>query len=244
MPLIGSILLATLVVSSISLVGILFTGLKESPTDHLLEYFVSFAAGGLLGGAFLHLLPEAAGASDSRMFSYVLSGILVFFFVEKFLKWRHCHAGHCDAHTFTYVNLIGDGVHNFIDGMVIAASFAQDIRLGVATTVAVAIHEIPQEIGDYAILVYGGFGKRRALAYNFLSALLAILGAVTAFFFLRESSLMKTFLIPFTAGGFIYLALVDLMPELHKISCYGKRSAQIAALLAGLGLMGLLKTVY
>ena len=244
MPLIGTILLATLVVSSISLVGILFTGLKESPSDRLLEYFVSFAAGGLLGGAFLHLLPEAAGSGDPRMFSYVLAGILVFFIVEKFLKWRHCHAGHCDAHTFTYVNLIGDGVHNFIDGMVIAASFAQDIRLGVATTIAVAIHEIPQEIGDYAILVYGGFSKKRALTWNFLSALLAILGAVIAFFFLGGSFLMKNFLVPFTAGGFIYMALVDLMPELHKKSRYGKLSAQIAALLAGIGLMGLLKTVH
>ena len=243
MPLIGSILLATLIVSSISLVGIFFTGLKESPPDRLLEYFVSFAAGGLLGGAFLHLLPEAAGAGDPLIFSYVLSGILVFFLVEKFLKWRHCHAGHCDAHNFTYVNLIGDGVHNFVDGMVIAASFAQDIRLGVATTIAVAIHEIPQEIGDYAILLYGGFSKKRALTYNFLSALLAILGAVFAFFFLGESSLMKTFLVPFAAGGFIYMALVDLMPELHKRACYGKLSAQIATLLAGIGLMGLLKTV-
>ena len=165
------------------------------------------------------------------MFSYVLSGILVFFLVEKYLKWRHCHAGHCDAHTFTYVNLIGDGVHNFIDGMVIAASFAQDIRLGVATTVAVAFHEVPQEIGDYAILLYGGFSKRKALTHHFLSALLAMLGAVIAFFFLGESFLMKRFLVPFAAGGSIYMALVDLMPELHKISCYGKRSAQIAALL-------------
>lgn len=243
MPLIGSILLATLVVSSISLVGILFTGLKESPPDRLLEYFVSFAAGGLLGGAFFHLLPEAAGADDPRNFSYVLSGILVFFLVEKFLKWRHCHAGHCDAHTFTYVNLIGDGVHNFIDGMVIAASFAQDIRLGVATTVAVAIHEVPQEIGDYAILLYGGFSKRKALTYNFLSALLAILGAVIAFIFLEKSFLMERFLVPFAAGGFIYMALVDLMPELHKRACYGKLSSQIATLLAGIGVMGLLKTV-
>lgn len=244
MPLFGSILLATLVVSSISLVGILFTGLKESSSDRLLEYFVSFAAGGLLGGAFLHLLPEAAGSGDPRIFSYVLSGIFVFFLVEKFLKWRHCHAGHCDAHTFTHMNLIGDGVHNLIDGMVIAASFAQDIRLGVVTTVAVAIHEVPQEIGDYAILLYGGFSKRRALTYNFLSALLAMLGAVIAFIFLGESVLMKKFLVPFAAGGFIYMALVDLMPELHKKACFGTLSAQIATLLAGIGLMGLLKIIH
>jgi len=210
------ILIAVLSVTLISLVGIFFIGLKRDSLGRFLESFVSFAVGGLLGGAFFHLLPESMESIGSLIFLYVLSGIIIFFLIENFLHWRHCHKGQCDVHTFTYLNLIGDGVHNFIDGMIISAAFVSDIRLGLTTTIAVAIHEIPQEIGDFGILLYGGFSKRKALLYNFFSALLAVVGAIIAYLSFKHLLWLKDFLIPFTAGGFIYIALVDLIPELHK----------------------------
>lgn len=137
------ILLATFIVSLISLIGVFFIGMKQDTLTKVIKYLVSFAVGGLLGGAFFHLLPEAMETGNPSLFVYVLSGILIFFLIEKFLHWRHCHKGHCDAHTFTHLSLIGDGIHNFIDGMIIAASFVTDMRLGVVTTLAVAAHEIP-----------------------------------------------------------------------------------------------------
>lgn len=231
------IIFAIVVVSLISLMGIFFIGIKSERFDSFIEYLVSFAVGGLLGGAFLHLLPEAIETGNPSIFIYVLSGIIVFFLIEKLLHWRHCHKGQCDAHNFTYLNLIGDGVHNLVDGMVIAASFVTDIKLGIVTTVAVAAHEIPQEIGDFGILVYGGFSKWKALLYNLLSALTAVVGAVIAFFAFEHVLWLKVYLIPFTAGGFIYIALVDMIPELHKKWRGGKIAAQLISIFAGIFLM-------
>ena len=238
------IILATFIMSLISLIGVFFIGMKTDRFENVIEQLVSFAVGGLLGGAFLHLLPEAMEAGNPSIFSYVLSGIIGFFLVEKLLHWRHCHKGQCETHTFTYLNLIGDGVHNFIDGMVIAASFVADIRLGLATTVAVAAHEIPQEIGDFGILVYGGFSKARALMYNLLSGVTAITGAVLAYFSFNQIIWFKDFLIPFTAGGFIYIALVDMMPELHKKARGGKIDAQSGLIFIGIGLMWWLRVIF
>lgn len=244
MTTIGNIVLATLAVSLISLAGICFIRVKETTLEGFLDYLVSFAVGGLLGGAFLHLFPEAVESGNTALFSHALAGIVAFFLMERFLRWRHCHQGRCEAHSFTYLNLIGDGVHNFIDGMVIAASFVQDPGLGIATTIAVAAHELPQELGDFAILVYGGFGRTKALLFNLLSAFVAVLGALVAYYQMHHVSWLKDFLIPFTAGGFLYLALVDMVPELHRKTCGRKALAQTAALLAGLGLMGGLKVIF
>jgi zinc and cadmium transporter len=239
-----TILLATFIVSLISLIGIFFIGMKQDTLTKIIKYLVSFAVGGLLGGAFFHLLPESMETGNPSMFVYVLSGILLFFLIEKFLHWRHCHKGHCDAHTFTYLNLIGDGIHNFIDGMIIAASFVTDMRLGVITTLAVAAHEIPQEIGDFGILVYGGFSKSKALLFNLLSALTAMVGAVIAYFSFSQIVWLKEVLIPFTAGGFLYIALVDLIPELHKEAGKGNIALQFIAMIGGLLLMWLLKIYF
>ena len=236
-----TILLATFIVSLISLIGIFFIGMKQDTLTKIIKYLVSFAVGGLLGGAFFHLLPESMETGNPFLFVYVLSGIMIFFLIEKFLHWRHCHKGHCDAHTFTYLNLIGDGIHNFIDGMIIAASFVTDMRLGVITTLAVAAHEIPQEIGDFAILVYGGFSKSKALLFNLLSALTAMAGAVIAYFSFNQIVWLKGFLIPFTAGGFLYIALVDLIPELHKEAGKDNMALQFITIISGLLLMWLLK---
>jgi len=239
-----TILLATFIVSLISLIGIFFIGMKQDTLTKVIKYLVSFAVGGLLGGAFFHLLPESMETGNPSLFVYVLSGIMIFFLIEKFLHWRHCHKGHCDAHTFTYMNIIGDGIHNFIDGMIIAASFGTDMRLGVVTTLAVAAHEIPQEIGDFGILVYGGFSKSKALLFNLLSALTAMAGAVIAYYSFNQMVWLKGFLIPFTAGGFLYIALVDLIPELHKEAGKDNIALQFITIIGGLVLMWLLKIYF
>ncbi|MEM3641857.1 MAG: ZIP family metal transporter, partial [Candidatus Bathyarchaeia archaeon] len=206
-----AILGSVITVSLISLVGIVFISLKENLLRRITMVLVGFASGTLLGGAFLHLLPEAIKENTEIAFYYVIIGIVSFFALEKFLYWRHCHEEECPIHMFAYLNLIGDGIHNFIDGMVIAATFMFSFSLGFTTTLAVIFHEIPQEIGDFGVLVYGGFNKRKALAYNFISALTAILGALATYFLVCLQSL-ETLLLPFAAGGFIYIAATDLMP--------------------------------
>lgn len=211
------ILSATILVSLISLVGIFSLGIKTKTLDKILVFLVGFAAGGLMGGAFLHLLPEAIEQRGCEgVFFYTLTGFTVFFLMERYFYWRHCHDGVCDIHTFTYLNLIGDGAHNFTDGLIIAASFMTDFKLGIVTTLAVLFHEVPQEMGDFGILVYGGFSKARALLFNFICALFAILGAFLGYFLSGITEGISIFLISFTAGGFIYIAASDLIPELHK----------------------------
>ena len=238
------ILLSTLLVSAISLVGIFFVTMKEQVFKKALLLLVSFASGSLLGAAFLHLIPESLfpeslSAYNETAVIAILTGILVFFLLEKYL-WRHCHERECPIHTFAYLNLLGDGVHNFIDGVVIAASFLASIPLGTATTLAVITHEIPQEIGDFGILVYGGLSKGKALSYNFLSAIIAVIGATLTYFF---SSFFPnlTLLLAFAAGGFIYIATTDLIPEMHKETKATKSAAQFLLLLLGIVLMWLLR---
>ena len=238
------ILLSTLLVSAISLVGIFFVTMKEQVFKKALLLLVSFASGSLLGAAFLHLIPESLfpeslSAYNETAVIAILIGILVFFLLEKYL-WRHCHERECPIHTFAYLNLLGDGVHNFIDGVVIAASFLASIPLGTATTLAVITHEIPQEIGDFGILVYGGLSKGKALSYNFLSAIIAVIGATLTYFF---SSFFPnlTLLLAFAAGGFIYIATTDLIPEMHKETKTTKSAAQFLLLLLGIVLMWLLR---
>ena len=234
------ILASVTVVSLVAFIGILFIGLKEVFLRRILMALVGFASGSLIGGAFIHLLPESLEGTGHAIFYYVIVGIVFFFIMEKFLYWRHCHEGKCPIHIFAYLNLIGDGIHNFIDGMIIAASFIISYDLGTATTLAVIFHEIPQEIGDFGVLIYGGIGKRKAIAYNFVSALTAIVGALITYH-LAYIQGIEQFLVPFAAGGFIYIAATDLMPELHKK--YGAKESliQLAAILTGIGLMSALK---
>jgi zinc and cadmium transporter len=236
------ILSATIFVSLISLVGILTLSLKAKIFDKLLVLFVGFAAGGLIGDAFLHLLPEAVERyGGNPVFLFTLIGFTAFFLMERYFYWRHCHAGVCDVHTFTYLNLIGDGLHNFTDGLIIAASFVTDVKLGVVTTLAVIFHEIPQEIGDFGILVYGGFSKSRALLFNFICALSAVLGAVIGYALSTVTENISPFLISFTAGGFIYIAASDLIPELHKQKDSTRANIAFLAFIVGLVFMVLVK---
>jgi len=234
------VLFSVTAVSLVAFIGILFVGLKDAFLRRILMALVGFASGSLLGGAFVHLLPEALEEAGQAVFHYVIVGIVFFFAMEKFLYWRHCHEGECPVHNFVYLNLIGDGIHNFIDGTIIAASFILSYDLGVATTLAVIFHEIPQEIGDFGVLIYGGFAKRKALAYNFVSALTAVVGALITYH-LAYIKGIEQFLVPFAAGGFIYIAGTDLMPELHKKYLAKESLIQLVAILTGIGLMSALR---
>ncbi|MBU0686714.1 MAG: ZIP family metal transporter [Candidatus Margulisbacteria bacterium] len=232
------------IVSLLSLVGIIAVGIKRSILDKLLLILVSFSAGALLGGAFFHLLPEAVHevGYGLRIAAYLLSGIITFFVLEKFICWRHCHiptsANH--PHPVAFMNLVGDAFHNFIDGMIIAGSFIVSIPLGITTTLAVILHEVPQEIGDFGVLVYGGFSRLKALGMNLLVALTAFLGALVVLVLNYRIEHVGNFLLPFAAGGFIYIAGSDLIPELKKDIKLSNSIFQLISLLLGVGLMLLL----
>lgn len=235
---------SVLAISLLSLVGVFTLGMREELLNRLITYLVGLSAGALLGGAFIHLIPETAEMGFGLEASLaVLAGIVTFFLVEKLIHWHHCHKSHREKNlplTFTYMILIGDAVHNVFDGVIIAGSYLVSIPLGIATTLAVALHEIPQEIGDFGVLIYGGFGKRKALAFNFLSALTAFLGAAAALWLSGFIAGIEAFILPFTAGGFIYIATADLFPELRKEVSLGKAFLQLLAFFAGLGVMFLL----
>lgn len=239
------IIISTFIVSLGGLVGFFTLVLKEKQLSKILLLLVSLSAGALMGGAFIHLLPEASEKfSEGGEYTIVLFSFIFFFLVEKLLHWRHCHkGGKCDIHTFGYMNLIGDSVHNFIDGLIIAATFITDVRLGVVTTFAVALHEIPQEIGDFGVLLYAGFGKRKALLANFLVALTAILGGIFGYFLSFQMESFITYLLPFAAGGFIYIAASDLMPEIRKETSLKKSMLSFSVFLVGIAIMFLVKFI-
>lgn len=234
---------SVLVVSLISLVGVFTFGTKPKALKRMLIYMVSFSAGALFGDAFIHLLPEASETGfTSGVALGVIAGISASFVLEKGIRWRHCHMpitkGH--VHTFALMNLAGDAVHNFIDGLTIGASYLTSVPVGIATTMAVVFHEIPQEIGDFGVLVHGGFSRQKALLYNFLIALTAMLGALVVLAIGNYTQGFQGFaaaLIPFAAGNFIYIAGSDLIPELHKDVEIRNAAFQLAAFAAGVGVM-------
>lgn len=234
-------ILSVVVVSLIAFIGLISLSVNEKILRKILLYLISFAAGALFGGAFLHLIPEAVESGFENIWIYVLLGIVLFFILEKIIQWHHCHKsvteGQNCIHSFAYMNLIGDGLHNFIDGLVIAASYLVSIPVGFATTVAVVLHEIPQEIGDFGVLVHGGFSRMKALFVNFLSALLAILGAIVALWLGGFIENIELILVPIAAGGFIYIAGSDLIPELHKHEGFWKALLQLIAFLLGILIM-------
>ncbi len=234
-------LLSVLIVSSVSLLGVLTISLKVEVLKKLMIYMISFSAGALLGDAFLHLLPELVEETGftPMIGVYVLVGIGFSFFVEKIIHWRHCHHPTTKEHKhpFAWMNLFGDAVHNFIDGMIIAAAYLVDFNLGVATTLAVVMHEIPQEIGDFGVLIAGGFSKGKALLLNFLTALVSVLGAVVVLSVGGSSPEIIHFLVPFAVGGFIYIAAADLIPELHKETNVAKSICQFFWFVVGVAVM-------
>lgn len=234
-------IISVLLISFISLIGIFSLSLKSTNLKKILLLLVSFSAGALLGDSFIHLLPNAVRefGFGLEISLYVLLGIILFFLMEKFVYWRHCHIpiSREHPHPFAYMNLIGDGLHNFIDGTIVAASYLTSIPLGITTTIAVLIHEIPQEIGDFGVLVHGGFSKSKALIFNFMSALLSVLGALVTLIISTSVIDLQKFFIPLTAGGFIYIAGSDLIPELHKETAPRKSLIQLIGLILGVLIM-------
>lgn len=199
---------------------------------------ISLSAGSLMGGAFLHLLPASLENFEAeKAFLLVLFSFIVFFLVEKIFHWRHCHKGQCDRHAMGIMNLIGDSVHNFIDGLIISSSFLVDVRLGWVTVVAVALHEIPQEIGDFGVLLYAGWGKSKALILNFCVALMVVLGGLMGYYISSYRYIFIEFLTPFAAGGFIYIASSDLMPEIRNETSLKKSLIYFAIFILGISLM-------
>lgn len=234
------------IVSLISLIGVVTLSLKRNFLEKILLFLVSFAIGGLFGDAFIHLLPQAFKDLGANLVTslYIILGIVIFFIVEKFIRWHHCHVPSHEHkwHPVVALNLIGDGVHNFIDGLIIGATYCVSIPLGITTTLAVILHEIPQEIGDFGVLVHGGLTIKKALIFNFLSALTAVLGTILSLVIGPHLAGYTTALVPVTAGGFIYIAGSDLIPELHQ-GCDVKASNafwQLVFLLLGVAIMAAL----
>lgn len=234
-------LISVIIVSMISLIGLFSIPIQTEKLKKLIIYFISFSAGALFGDAFIHMLPEVVARFGFRIeiSFYLIFGILISFILEKFIHWRHCHMPitKTHIHRFAYMNLFGDSVHNFIDGLTIGASYLVNIHVGIATTIAVVLHEIPQEIGDFGVLIHGGFSKKKALLYNFLTALTSILGAVIVLLIGSYINNINMFLIPFAAGGFIYIAGSDLIPELHKEAKIKESILQTLTFILGVGVM-------
>lgn len=231
-------------VSLLSLVGILTIVVSHKYLKGFLLFMVSFSAGGLLGDVFLHLLPEMGSGGALSLISslYILIGIVAFFILEKVMHWRHCHLSATPQHThpLATMNLVGDALHNFIDGALIAGSYMISIPVGIATTLAVILHEIPQEMGDFGVLLHAGMTKSRALFFNFLSALTSAIGAFLVLWFGFKSETVAGTLLPITIGGFLYIANSDLIPELHKEVHPMNSIVQLLSLGAGVGVMALL----
>jgi zinc and cadmium transporter len=210
-------------------------------------FLVSFAVGALLGDAFIHLLPESFEqlGTSSVTSLYVILGILLFFVLEKFLRWRHCHipTSKQHVHPLATMNLVGDGIHNLIDGMLVGASYMVSFPIGLTTTLAVFLHEIPQELGDFGVLVHGGLTVKRALIFNLLSALIAVLGAVVSIVAGSQVQDFSLSLLPVTAGGFLYIAGSDLIPELHHEVKASTSLWQLILIVLGVAIMALLLLV-
>jgi len=217
---------------------------KKDFLGRIVKFLVAFSAGTLIGGAFLHLMPEAAEELDTEtLFGIFISAFAGFFLIEKLLFWRHCHKEDCPVHSFGYMNLVGDGIHNFIDGLVIAGAFLIDWQLGLATTLAIAAHEIPQEIGDFGVLVHAGFKYKSALLVNYLVALTVVLGGLAGYFFFSSLAAILPYVLPVAAGGFVYIAASDLIPEIRGERDVKKSAANYLIFILGILLMLAVKLI-
>ena len=235
-------LLSVLAVSALSFSGLFALSLKERILRKYVFVLVALAAGALFGDAFIHLLPESFEELGNGALVGILAilGILLFFVLEKYLHWHHHEDDEAAVHHTGRMILLSDGLHNFIDGAIVAVSYLAGVEIGIATTLAVILHEIPQEIGDFGVLLHSGYSKKRALFLNFLSALLAVLGAIFALALSETIEKFIVWLLPIAAGGFIYIAGSDLVPELHKTKNIRQSIAQFLAIILGVAAMILL----
>lgn len=213
------IIFSTLIISLISLIGIFCIPLKEKTINRILLFFVSLSAGALLAGAFFHLLPEAIENTEdniTKVFLFFLLGFIFFLILEKIIKWRHCHDYRCKIHSFGYINLLGDFLHNFIDGIIITSSFFVSANFGFLTTIIIALHEIPQELGDFGVLLYSGFKIKKAIVLNSLTALSCMLGGIFSYYFISNIYYLVPIFTSFAAGGFLYISSSDLIPIIRE----------------------------
>jgi len=237
---------SVMIVSLVSLIGVFFLSIKEDIFKKYINFFISLAIGALLGDAFIHIIPEAfkSRLGPSLAGLLVIVGIFLFFIIEKFIHWHHHGEDKEDneIHPVGKLVLFTDGFHNMIDGIIIGASFLISIPIGIATTIAVVLHEIPQEIGDFAVLIHSGYSKKRALLLNFLSALASVLGLFIVFIFgnFLDNSIM--WFVPIAAGGFIYIAVADLIPELHKTKNLKYSIIQLCIIM--LGVLSMIALLY
>jgi len=217
MPILFYIILTTFTISLLSFCGAVFLYKRDKHLSRAIILLVGLSTGTLLGGAFFHLIPESLDTLDINEVSLlVVISFSLFYLIERFLHWHHCHDKECEAHAVGYINLIGDSLHNFIDGLIVAAAFAVDIKFGIVTGIALAVHELPQELGDFGVLIHYGFTKQKALLYNFIVGLMSLVGGVIGYFALSILDTGIPYLLPIAAGGFIYISTSDLIPELKK----------------------------
>lgn len=242
-----------------------FLLLPDKHRQSVLPHGVSFAIGALLTGAFCGLIPhafeEVAADQLSSLSATILAGILGFFILEKLLVWRHCHSHACEAHgedsedhghnhkgshghhSAGVFIILGDSIHNFVDGVLIAAAFLTDPQLGIVTSLAVAAHEIPQEVGDFAILLHSGYTRGKALFYNVVSSLATVVGGVLAYFSLEDLHHLLPYFLTLAASSFIYIAVADLIPSLHQKTDIKTSLQQIGFILAGVVLILTMQTI-
>jgi len=238
------ILSSGILMSAIALVGSVTLFFSEATLKKILLPLVALAAGTLLGGALLHMIPAAIEKSGNQasIYLWVLLGFTLFLALEQFLHWHHCHRAPSEHRPLTYLILIADGVHNFIGGLAVAGAFLIDVRVGVSTWIAAAAHEVPQELGDFGILIHGGWKKGKALFYNLLSALTFLVGGIVAY--AASFTFDVTFLLPFAAGNFIYIAAADLIPEIKHEDNPTLNVIHFCSFLSGIALLLIVRLVF
>lgn len=244
MSTLGWIVTGGVLMSAIALIGSVTLLMKKSTLDRIVMPLVAFAAGSLLGGAFLHMLPAASKSMPDAvsMYAWTLGGFTAFFALEQILHWHHCHRAAADCkQPLTYLILIGDGLHNFLGGLGVGGVFMVDARLGIAAWIAAAAHEVPQELGDFGVLVHGGWSRRRALLFNFFSGSTFLLGGIVAW--AAAGTIDVSFLVPFAAGNFIYIGASDLVPEVKKHGDLIANAVNFVSFVAGLMLLWSIRLV-
>lgn len=230
------ILGAAIIDALLGFIGVFSLWFSKKDLNNIIHVLVAFAAGSLLGGAFFHLLPESLETIDAGMaMALTLAGFVLFMIVESFFHWHRCKE--CKIHPFSYVMVVGDAIHNFLGGIILAASFLVSIPLGIATTTAIVAHEIPQQLGIFGVLMKGGFERNKAILYSFGAQSTVILGALVGYFLAGMSEGVLPLLVPFAAGNFIYIAASDLIPEMHKSEGWDK---VVSILIFSLGLLFML----